>query len=193
MIGRYLSRSKFWNILKWNTFETLFCWQFSEKVMIDNFYLVAGLENISGNCDYLLGNEDSLLHWKILKVHIEDLLKIIEIHWMYTVNVKLHLELLYGSTENLMVFFYGWSYINATFETTRKKVALNDVQSCLFHWRNINKGMSRPSIHRVTLDFMKTLNGLSIIFCGATNWRKRNYVLTLLTGLRISLCYLQPL
>lgn len=61
---------------------------------------------------------------------------------MYTVNVKLHLELLYGTTQNLMVFFYGLSYTNTTFETTQKQVALRDVQSYLFHWCNNNKGIS---------------------------------------------------
>ena len=78
---------------------------------------------ISGDCYTFLGNEDSLLYKNILKLCIEDSIKMFEIRWKYTVNVKLKLELSCGSTENLMLLFYDWNFINSTFEMTRRQVA----------------------------------------------------------------------
>lgn len=91
--------------------------------MIYALCFATGLENIPGDCHTFLGNEDSLLYKNILKLCIEDSIKMFEIRWKYTVNVKRKLELSCGSTENLMLLFYDWNFINSTFEMTRRQVA----------------------------------------------------------------------
>ena len=65
-------RAFFEKILNRKTFRDLFCLEFYNKIMIDPFYLVTEFENISGVCNYLLGNEDSLLHRNMLKHCTED-------------------------------------------------------------------------------------------------------------------------
>ena len=91
--------------------------------MIYALCFVTGLENISGDCHTFLGNEDSLLYKNILKLCIEDSIKMFEIRWKYTVNVKLKRELSCGSTENLMLLFYDSNFINSTLKMTRRQVA----------------------------------------------------------------------
>ena len=64
---------EFQKILNWKIFEDLFCPQFYKKIMIDALYLETEFENISGVCDYLLGNKISQKHtetppWNIIKI-----------------------------------------------------------------------------------------------------------------------------